>query len=128
MPTECFRFEWVKCGKPTCKSCPHGPYWYAYWREGKRVRKRYVGKSREFDRSYDRAEEPRFVAESPAVVRTQPEALKALGLHGDPSYQVAKTAWRIAAMKAHPDRGGTAAAFVSIQTAWEVLRRWYGWK
>jgi hypothetical protein len=33
----------VKCGKK-CGGCPHGPYWYAYWREGKRLRKRYVGK------------------------------------------------------------------------------------
>lgn len=34
----------VRCGKPQCRSCPHGPYWYAYWREGGRRRSRYVGK------------------------------------------------------------------------------------
>jgi hypothetical protein len=39
-----FRQETVRCGKKACKSCPHGPYWYAYWREGGRVRSRYVGK------------------------------------------------------------------------------------
>lgn len=37
-----------KCGKPTCGTCRegqgHGPYWYAYWREGTRVRSGYVGK------------------------------------------------------------------------------------
>jgi hypothetical protein len=38
-----YRLEMVKCGKPQCKSCPHGPYWYAYYREGKRLRSRYIG-------------------------------------------------------------------------------------
>jgi hypothetical protein len=34
------RAEYINCGR-----CPvqHGPYWYAYWREGKRMRKRYLG-------------------------------------------------------------------------------------
>ncbi len=34
----------VRCGKPTCGACPHGPYWYAYWTEGGRRRSRYVGR------------------------------------------------------------------------------------
>lgn len=41
---ESYRRQLVRCGKPACTSCPHGPYWYAYWREGGRVRSRYVGK------------------------------------------------------------------------------------
>jgi hypothetical protein len=40
-----FRQEMVKCGKAGCTTCPHGPYWYAYWREGGRTRSRYVGKN-----------------------------------------------------------------------------------
>lgn len=39
-----FRQEMVRCGKQGCTRCPHGPYWYAYWREGGRTRSRYVGK------------------------------------------------------------------------------------
>lgn len=39
-----YRLEPVRCGKPGCKKCPHGPYWYAYWREGGRVRSRYIGR------------------------------------------------------------------------------------
>jgi len=39
-----FRQQSVRCGKKGCTSCPHGPYWYAYWREGGRMRSRYVGK------------------------------------------------------------------------------------
>ena len=39
-----YRLESVKCGKPNCRSCPHGPYWYAYYREGKRLKSRYIGR------------------------------------------------------------------------------------
>ncbi len=38
------RQETVRCGKKGCTRCPHGPYWYAYWREEGRTRSRYVGK------------------------------------------------------------------------------------
>jgi hypothetical protein len=34
----------VRCGKPTCGKCPHGPYWYAYWWEDGKRRSRYLGK------------------------------------------------------------------------------------
>lgn len=39
-----YRLETVRCGKPACKSCPHGPYWYAYYREGRRLKSRYIGR------------------------------------------------------------------------------------
>ncbi|HWL64848.1 MAG TPA: hypothetical protein VNP73_02645 [Actinomycetota bacterium] len=39
-----YRLESVRCGKPNCKSCPHGPYWYAYYRDGDRLKSRYIGK------------------------------------------------------------------------------------
>src|SRR6266545_1098451 len=39
-----YRQERVRCGKEGCTRCPHGPYWYAYWREGGRLRSRYIGK------------------------------------------------------------------------------------
>jgi hypothetical protein len=34
----------VRCGKASCTTCPHGPYWYAFWREDGRRRSRYVGR------------------------------------------------------------------------------------
>ena len=43
-PTLAYRQEHVRCGKASCSRCPHGPYWYAYWREDGRTRKRYVGR------------------------------------------------------------------------------------
>ncbi len=39
-----YRLETVTCGKAGCKSCPHGPYWYAYFREGRRLKSRYIGR------------------------------------------------------------------------------------
>ena len=39
-----YRQETVRCGRETCTRCPHGPYWYAYWREAGRLRSRYIGK------------------------------------------------------------------------------------
>jgi len=38
-----YRQEWVYCGKE-CKTCPHGPYWYCYWKEDGKTRTRYIGK------------------------------------------------------------------------------------
>ena len=43
-PEVTYRLESVKCGKPNCNSCPHGPYWYAYYREGNRLKSRYIGR------------------------------------------------------------------------------------
>ena len=39
-----YQLELVKCGKATCTKCPHGPYWYGYYRRGKRMVSKYVGK------------------------------------------------------------------------------------
>lgn len=39
-----YRLEKVRCGKKSCKSCPHGPYWYGYQRRQGKVVSFYVGK------------------------------------------------------------------------------------
>jgi len=37
------REERIKCGK-SCLMCPHGPYYYAYWKdEYGKLRKKYIG-------------------------------------------------------------------------------------
>jgi NAD(P)H-flavin reductase len=38
------RQEYVKCGDPDCQTS-HGPYLYAYWKQDKKLKKRYVGKN-----------------------------------------------------------------------------------
>ena len=44
-----YQLQYRKCGKPTCSTCKggpgHGPYWYAYWREGAKLRSGYIGKT-----------------------------------------------------------------------------------
>jgi len=40
------RQEYVKCGNPDCQNS-HGPYLYAYWKQDKKLMKRYVGKNLE---------------------------------------------------------------------------------
>jgi hypothetical protein len=40
--------QMVRCGKPSCKCARgelHGPYFYRFWRTGRRLRKIYVRKS-----------------------------------------------------------------------------------
>lgn len=43
-----YQLQHRKCGKSSCSTCRkgpgHGPYWYAYWREGTRLRSGYIGK------------------------------------------------------------------------------------
>jgi hypothetical protein len=45
-----YRQRFITCGKAGCHTCTggpgHGPYWYAYWREGTNVRSTYIGKQR----------------------------------------------------------------------------------
>lgn len=42
-PGATLRLELRDCGNPKCTRL-HGPYWYAYFRVGRRTRKRYIGK------------------------------------------------------------------------------------
>ena len=44
LPDVKLRRQNVKCGKPTCTRCPHGPYWYAYWWVGGKRKSQYLGK------------------------------------------------------------------------------------
>lgn len=44
-PKVTYRQQSVRCGKNGCTRCPHGPYWYAYWREDGRLRSRYIGRT-----------------------------------------------------------------------------------
>jgi hypothetical protein len=43
VPSVSYRREEVRCGRD-CRACPHGPYWYAYWKEGGRSRSQYIGR------------------------------------------------------------------------------------
>ena len=53
----------VNCGNARCQRCrggraSHGPYWYAYWKDGAKLRTRYVGveiSKAQFDAKRERA-------------------------------------------------------------------------
>jgi hypothetical protein len=44
---ESFSYVWVPvhCGKRGCKRCPHGPYLYARYREGSKIKAIYIGRT-----------------------------------------------------------------------------------
>ncbi len=42
IPAVSYRRALVRCGR-RCDGCPHGPYWYAYWKDGGRSRSQYIG-------------------------------------------------------------------------------------
>jgi hypothetical protein len=46
-PNATIRQEYVKCGNPDCQNS-HGLYLYAYWKQDKKLRKKYVGKNFDF--------------------------------------------------------------------------------
>lgn len=56
-----YELRHVLCGKANCRKL-HGPYWYAYWTAGGRVRTCYIGKK--FQRVESKA--PRLLSEKPA--------------------------------------------------------------
>jgi hypothetical protein len=42
-PNATIRLQEIKCGKPLCPRCPHGPFYYAYWKENRKLKKKYIG-------------------------------------------------------------------------------------
>lgn len=48
------RIREVRCGKANCKKCPHKIYAYLRYRQGKKVKEKYLGVAREAQRQeYD---------------------------------------------------------------------------
>jgi hypothetical protein len=47
------RQKFVRCGKPGCTKCPHGPYTYLSYRVGSTVKTQYVGRSADTRKSGD---------------------------------------------------------------------------
>ena len=39
-----YRSKDIKCGRESCNSCPHGPYWYVEWSENGKRKTKYLGK------------------------------------------------------------------------------------
>jgi hypothetical protein len=119
----CFRSEYVRCGKDGCNTCPHGPYWYGYFRVGTRVHKRYFGKRDPRKGAQPHPWDVIFCAES-ASVRL---ACEILNLAESATYQPARRHWNRYVRTCHPDRGGNGQLWVWRSAAWSFLKASRGW-
>lgn len=124
-----FRCEYVCCGNQRCKSCPHGPYWYEYWREKDRVRKRYHGKKDPRSKPEPSSAIDDLDAIFNKATATVTLACKILGGIGtDCSFKDGLNAYRLMSMNYHPDRAGNELKFQRINAAWSYLKAAKGWK
>lgn len=114
---EWIRSEYVKCGKAGCRRCPHGPYWYAYFREDGKMRKRYLGKT---DPRKGAVPDPwdAIFSRSKASLTL---ACEILGITLGASEKAAKEAYRTLSLLHHPDRGGEAKKMSQLNAAWEYF-------
>ncbi|GAI84837.1 unnamed protein product, partial [marine sediment metagenome] len=58
------RIREVRCGKANCKKCPHKIYAYLRYRQGKKVKEKYLGVAREAQKKkYDPERNGKNIAE-----------------------------------------------------------------
>lgn len=115
---EWYRSEYVKCGKAGCRRCPHGPYWYAYWRQDGKLRKRYIGKVDPRKGEEQNPHDDIFDARK-ATLRL---AFDIMGLPYGSTLERAKQTFRELSKKLHPDRGGTDREQSRLNAAWSYVR------
>lgn len=121
-----FQQEYVRCGKKSCKCCPHGPYWYSYQHVGGKMRKRYHGKHH----PYAKQERPQAATAAPTDPRdaifnkrtaTPQLARQILGIGNHWTIADAKKRYRELVLQHHPDRGGDEHECRLVTAAWTFL-------
>ena len=123
---ETLRSEWVKCGKK-CSGCPHGPYWYAYWRAEGKLHKRYIGKGKPAEPEPAEPEPPNpwddIFDDRKASARL---AYTILGIHQSADLGAVKARWKVVSWELHPDRspGASELPFKRASAAYSYLRRY----
>lgn len=127
-----YRCEYVRCGKAACRSCPHGPYWYSYWREEGRVRKRYHGKAdpRVRKGAHTRGEQVHADPREAIFDRgraTMQLACRILNLAPGAERAFAQREYKKLCLANHPDRGGDPVEMQYINAAWSFYRAHRGW-
>ena len=126
-----FRQEYIRCGKSTCwcasgrkrkGKAGHGPYWYGYYYERGKLKKRYFGKQLPGSGRKTKREPKRSAFDRWHIPRrwTDGDAFRVLGVT---KRKDAKAAYRKLIAKHHPDRGGDEAKAKAINLAWAHLRR-----
>ena|ERR1700680_4171415 len=121
-----YRCEYVRCGKKTCKSCPHGPYWYGYSHVGKKVKKKYFGKvdPRIADRPKQIDPREAIFTRSSASAEL---AREILGVSREDSKDFIRRRARELMFRSHPDICGDDNEFRYFAAAWSYLQKTYGW-
>jgi hypothetical protein len=124
-----YRAQYVRCGNKRCKSCPHGPYWYSYWKEEGKTRSKYHGKADPRDGAGrdTRAGVSPFDAIFDRRSASLDLACAILQVPVGADQAVAKRAFLRLTMEHHPDRGGTTLAMQRIEAAWSFLKSYHGW-
>lgn len=126
-----YRLRYIRCGKKGCTVCAeepaHGPYWYAYAREGGRFRHRYVGRTREVEDAFHERPIPppppkdkRFEFHGKMDKRI---AYRIFALTNRPPTREITTMWRKLVWDNHPDRGGDTRVCAAINAAYEFLKK-----
>lgn len=122
-----YRAQYVNCGKSGCRRCPHGPYWYGFWREGKRMKSRYFGKKDPRERRQEQVEAGASDFHPNDLILSKRTA--SLSLAMDilgvgllcPLLLVVKR-YRSLMLQHHPDRGGDLRQAVWINAAFDYIR------
>jgi hypothetical protein len=120
-----YQLEGVKCGKAGCASCPHGPYWYAYWWSAGKQRKSYVGKR--LPPNVNPPAEASAAPPIPVKTMTVREARKLLNAHHRDSVEFVQASYfaaRDEAMHRVPLRDDLVR---QLDEAWRVLMIEHGW-
>lgn len=124
-----YQLRYVRCGRPNCRPCSigfgHGPYWYAYQRQGGRVRSRYVGKNLPAD-AFAKAPAPEPEIDQRWVFRGRMDgktALRILGFTSYPDQATLSKRWRQLVYLHHPDHGGDVRICAAINVAYGYLRK-----
>lgn len=129
--TVTYRCQYVRCCKPRCKTCPHGPYWYGFWKENGRTRSTYYGKKDPRPPPPRRVEASELDAWRRIFDRrkaTLELAQKIIGLGVIYDEDDATKAYRKRCLEWHPDRQGDAELMQMANAAWSYLRAFYHWR
>jgi hypothetical protein len=113
-----YQLEEQRCGRANCGRCPHGPYWRAYWWDGKKWRGKYVGKK------LPPGVQPAAAAATPMPVPaplSRQGAYRMLGINLRDSFLVGQTKWQALRRKAERRGDSGRAQVVLIDRAWEMV-------
>lgn len=122
-----YRCEYVRCGKPGCARCPHGPYWYGYWRDAGKLHKKYYGKKRpqaqgEESVPYAKTAAHPWDAIFNRKTASQDIACAILGVLWSDDWRRIRVAYNHAVLEAHPDKGGSTVAMQRVTAAYAWLK------